>query len=360
MLLLAGLIPSAVHAAATWRLNLFRSAGVVFQDPYYTACTAASAMTMLNFMALTRTGGDGFRWTTYRTHRSPDPKQYRDMTSILSFERAHDTLAGGAAGSDAHGWRNALNYYGWGVAAMVDPARRVYDDQAFGSFDAALKGAVVAIARYHKPVGMLGWAGGHSQVISGFVVVGEDPATSTSFTVSGVYLTDPLRSDGYVNRYVTRRTLLAGDVHVRFQSYRQIDSPYDDPYTAGFRRSSVRYSPSEWYRRWVIVAPIRSGLPPANPAPTPTPNPTPTPTPSLEPDPSASAPASDSSASPSDAAPTESPSDAAPTATASPTASPTDAASSASDAPAAPSADAPAAADPTSPGPSTDPGSTGP
>ncbi len=34
------------------------------------------------------------------------------MTSILAFERSHDTLRSTSAGSDAHGWRNALNYYG--------------------------------------------------------------------------------------------------------------------------------------------------------------------------------------------------------------------------------------------------------
>src|SRR5215213_4445489 len=113
------------------------------------------------------------------------------MTSILSFARSHDTLALGQPGTDPHGWRNALNYYGWGSAAMTDPTRRVYEDRAYGSFDAALKSAVRAIAMYHKPVGMLGWAGGHAQVITGYVATGENPATSSNFTVKGVYLSDP-------------------------------------------------------------------------------------------------------------------------------------------------------------------------
>ena len=41
---------------------------------------------------------------------------------------------------------------------------------------------------------MLGWAGGHAQVIHGYVVTGEDPRISSDFTVQWVYLSDPLRS----------------------------------------------------------------------------------------------------------------------------------------------------------------------
>ena len=322
LLLLVGLLPPSVGAASEWRLNLYRSAGFVYQDPYYTACVAASAMMMLNFTDLADTGGDGFRWSLYRTHKSADPSQYRDMTSILWFARSHDTLALGRPGSDAHGWRNALNYYGWGPAALTDPARRVYDDRAYSSFDAALKGAVRALARFRKPVGMLGWAGGHAQVITGYVVVGANPAISTDFTVKGIYLSDPLRSDALVNKYLGRETLRIGSLRFRFRSYRETDSPLDDPYTAGWRRSSVASMTSEWYRRWVIVQPIRAGLPPtptpaptptpgpSDPAPTPTPTPTPTtaPTPTPMPTPAASlTPADGASTAPSEATEPEAP-----------------------------------------------------
>ena len=280
VLLLVGLLPASVGAATTWRLNLYRSGGMVYQDPYYTACTAAAAMMMLNFTAMAGDGGDGFRWTPYRYHRTPDPRDYRDMTSILYFARAHDTLAAGRPGSDPHGWRNALNYYGWGTSAMTDPTKRVYDDLPYASFDGALKGAVRAIARFRKPVGMLGWAGGHAQVITGYVVTGEDPAISSNFTVNGLYLADPLRSDAIVNKYLSRASLLSGSTRYRFQSYRETDSPLDDPYSSGWRRSSVASTSSEWYRRWVIIAPIRNGLgTPIPPDPTPTPTPTPSPSP---------------------------------------------------------------------------------
>ncbi|HXI82202.1 MAG TPA: hypothetical protein VNM34_15450 [Verrucomicrobiae bacterium] len=279
LLLVAGMIPLSASAATIWRFNLYRSGSYVSQDPYYTACTAAAVMTMLNITDLADTGGAGFRWTVFRTKNSPDRSVVRDMTSILWFERTHDTLASGRPGSDAHGWRNALNYYGWGWSAMTDPEMRIYDDRAYGSFDGALKAAVVAIARFHKPVGVLAWAGGHAQIATGYVATGEDPATSDNFVVNGLWLTDPLRSNGIVNRYINWLSLKSGDLTYRFQTYREVDSPLDDPYTVGWRRSSVRSTTSEWYRRWVLIVPIRDGLPEATPTPTPTPSPTPTPTP---------------------------------------------------------------------------------
>ena len=285
LLLVAGLFPLPANGATVWRFNLYRGGSFVFQDPYYTACTAAAVMTMLNITDLADTGGTGFRWTTYRTKNSSNRADVRDMTSILSFERSHDTLAVGRPGSDAHGWRNALNYYGWGPAAMSDPAQRVYDDRAYGSFDGALKGAVTAIARFHKPVGLLAWAGGHAQVVTGYIVTGEDPSISDNFVVNGLLVSDVLASSRLVNRYINRLTLKSGDVRYRFQSYREVDSPLDDPYSVGWRRSSVRSATSEWYRRWVLVIPVRDGAPVPEPTPTPEPTPPPDPTPTPEPTP---------------------------------------------------------------------------
>jgi hypothetical protein len=294
LLLLVSLMPPTAQAATVWRFNLYRSGGFLYQDPYYTACTAAAAMMMLNFTDLNHTGGNGFRWTTYRTKNSPGRSVVRDMTSILWFERAHDTLSSASPGSDAHGWRNALNYYGWGNAAMTDPNQQVYDDRAYGSFDSALKGAVSAVARHHMPVGLLAWGGQHAQVVTGYVASGEDPTISNDFVVNGLFLSDPLRSDLIVNRYINRLSLLEGDVDYRFRRYREADSPFDDPYRAGWLRSSVRTAPSEWYGRWVLVQPIRPGLPsvtpPPDPTPTPNPTPTPDPTPTPTPLPSATAP----------------------------------------------------------------------
>ena len=169
-------VPGAASATTTWTRNLYVDKGFLHQDPYYTACTSAAAMFMLNTVAYRRTGGAGFVWTPTRIKRDDDPANKRDMVSILSFSRANDTLEAGARGTDPHGWRNALNAYGWGRDAMTDPAKRVYDDRAYRSFDGAVRAAVKAIARRSMPVGILGWAGGHAQVITGYVVTGADPA----------------------------------------------------------------------------------------------------------------------------------------------------------------------------------------
>ena len=89
---------------------------------------------MLNTIAYRGSGGDGFVWQPNRVKLDPDPANRTDMLSILAFARAHDTLRSASRGSDPHGWRNALNAYGWGEEAMTDPALRVYDDREYRTF----------------------------------------------------------------------------------------------------------------------------------------------------------------------------------------------------------------------------------
>lgn len=279
--------PGATAASTTWSRNLFVARAFLYQDPYPTACTAAAAMIMLNTIAYRDTGGAGFIWEPTRIKRDDDPSNRTDMVSILSFAKANDTLKAGTRGSDPHGWRNALNAYGWGEEAMTDPSKRVYEDRAYRTFKRAVKAAVRAIARWQKPVGVLGWAGGHAQVITGYVVTGADPRVSKDFVVRSVYLSDPLYGNGTVNRRLSLDKLRSGPLRVRFQAYREADSPYDDRWTPGTIKSSVLPSrgPSEWYRRWVLLVPIRDGSSDAGgeptPAPTPPPDapPTPAPTP---------------------------------------------------------------------------------
>jgi len=268
-LALGAMLPGAVAGASTYSRNLWVSSAFLYQDPYRTACTAASTMTMLNMVAYRGTGGYGFVWTPYRVKNNPDPSDKRDMTSILSFERSHDTLITSTSGSDPHGFRNALNAYGWGKGAMTSASLMPYMDFAYKSFDKALKAAVKAIARRQMPVAVLTWAGRHAQVMTGYVVVGENPRVSDSFTVTYVYVSDPLMSDDVVNRKLSYAAFKSGALKYRFRAYREADSPYDDPYLDGVIASSVSATagPSEWFNRWVIVAPVRNGLP----VPTPTP-----------------------------------------------------------------------------------------
>ncbi len=207
-------------------------------------------MDMLNFISLAGTGGEGFRWEV-RLGSAP-----RD--SILAWERTHDTLAGGN-GSDPHGWRNALNYYGWGSAYLGESAR-IYEDYAFGTYARAMKAAVRSMIRYRKPVGIAAWRGTHAHMLTGYEgLVGDPFAVDAAgnylndFTITAVFLTDPLQASAVVNKRILYTTLgSTTNNRIRFQPYYETDSPYDDAYTAGWVRAR-----DEWYGRWVIVAPKR-------------------------------------------------------------------------------------------------------
>jgi len=237
----SGTIPSA--------LNVFRADAFRYQDPNYAACTATSAMDMLNFIALARTGGTGFRWKVDLGGATRD--------AILAWERTHDTLAGGQ-GSDPHGWRNALNLFGWGSEALGQTGR-VYDDFAFTSYDRAVKAAIRAIIRTRKPVGIIAWEGRHAQMLTGYDGLVGDPfarrndAFTNTFTVKNIRLSDPLKADARVDSRIPYSALrTTSDLRIKFQPYRETDSPYDDAYTSG-----VVPAREEWYGRFVVILPLR-------------------------------------------------------------------------------------------------------
>ena len=231
-------------------LNLYDADGFRYQDPYYSACVAAAGMDMLNFVSLAGAGGHDFAWQRTRAGT--------DVQSMLTWARAHDTLEGGT-GSDPHGWRNVLNYYGWGSNALLE-GQRVYDDAAYKTYAGAVKAAVRAIILTDKPVGMLGWSGRHAQMITGYYGLKGDPfakdssgAWTNAFTVDGFYFADPLKSDGFVNAKISYTRLRdSTNPELRFRPYTETDSLLDDRYTTG----SVA-SKSEWYGKYVLVIPRR-------------------------------------------------------------------------------------------------------
>ena len=242
--------PSPAAAASPTSLNLFVVDGFRYQDPNLYACTSTNVMNMLNFIAAQGTGGTAFRWKTNLSGTSRD--------SILAWQRTHDTLEGGN-GSDPHGWRNALNYYGWGSSFLWE-GQRVYEDLSYSSYDLAVKTTVRQLIKWRKPVGILAWGGKHAQMITGYYGLSGDPFAKDStgkytnaFTVSGFYLSDPLKSQGLVNVKIGYSTLKStSNLKLRFRPYLETDSPYDDPYTAGTRAAK-----NEWYNRFVIIAPVR-------------------------------------------------------------------------------------------------------
>jgi hypothetical protein len=224
-------------ATPTWTFDLYDPRADRWQDPDYKACTAAATESMLNTVAYGGSGS-GLVWRSTTS--------YSTQESILAYERANMTMLTTSLGTDPHGWRNALNYYGWGSVAAG-----VYRDSSYGSFDDATKAAVLAVAKYGKPVGILARNGRHAEYITGYEVTGADPRTgSRDFSIVGVDLTDPLKSSGRRDTWIPYADWRSGDSWVQFGSYLETDSPYRDPIDG-----QIGYD--EWYGHWVIIDPVK-------------------------------------------------------------------------------------------------------
>ncbi len=232
----------------TWSLNLYREGAVRFQNPDYRACTAAAAMSMLNLIAystdeeLPAVGGAGSAARVGLTWQVDT--SYGKQEDMLTFERDHMTMVRWADGSDPHGWRNALNWYGWGSLAAG-----VYRDASYRTFQDAAWATVVAIARTHKPVGILAWYGSHAQFVTGYKVTGADPRVSDNFTIDAIYLTDPLAGDGIRNKSVSYAMWRSGPGIVRFGEYWQSESPARDPIDG-------QIGDREWWGKFVTIEPV--------------------------------------------------------------------------------------------------------
>jgi hypothetical protein len=230
----------------SWIYNVYDARAVRWQDPDKTACTAASAQMMLNMATYWHdyTSLDGGPTPSAPHGWKPDVS-YTTMETVLAYQRQTGTMLLSWPGADAHGWRNSLNFYGWGGIGAD-----VWRDMSFTSFDEAARATVRAIALYRKPVGILGWAGDHAQIVTGYRVSDEDPRTgATEFKILGVYLTDPLKADGYRDYYVPLATWKSGAKTIRFTPYKMTNSPYKDPIDG-------HVANDEWYGKWVIVAPV--------------------------------------------------------------------------------------------------------
>ena len=156
LLLLASLVPLTANAGTVWRLNLYRSSGFLYQDPYYTACTAAATMMMLNFIDLNDSGG-----ARLPLDDVPDEEQLgeverprHDLHPVVRAEPRHAVRRAAGQRSPRLAERAELLRLGRGRAHGLVEAG--YDDHAYTSFDAALKEAVTSMARFRKPVGVAG------------------------------------------------------------------------------------------------------------------------------------------------------------------------------------------------------------
>jgi hypothetical protein len=239
---------AATPAKGTYVYNIFQAQAIKFQNPDLTACTAASTQTMLNLIYYTTSAPLSAKTAVQAAQPAfiwRPTLRAKTQATILSYARAHMTMPTSKPGSDVHGFRNALNYYGWGSMTAG-----VYADLSYRTYDQAVKATVRAIALSNEPVGVLSEYGGHIQIVSGYSVTGMDPRTgSTDFTVNGVFITDPLRERRISNTYVTYSYWKTGPPLVQFYPFLVGDSIYKDPIDGQIGRR-------EWWRKYVIVAPV--------------------------------------------------------------------------------------------------------
>jgi hypothetical protein len=239
---------AAAPTRQTYVYNLYVAAAIRFQNPDLTACTAAMTESMLNTIYYNTNAPLAARTAVQSAQPAlvwkPSTSGMK-QTSILRYERSHMTMVSGKEGADVHGWRNALNYFGWGSMNAG-----VYKDFAYTYLDQALKATVHAIALTNEPVGIAVEFGSHAQMATGYSVTGADPRTgSTDFKVNGLYMTDPLRERRVADTYTSHQQLKAGPPLVRFYPFSQIDSPFKDPIDGKIGRK-------EWWKKYVIVAPV--------------------------------------------------------------------------------------------------------
>jgi hypothetical protein len=230
----AGVAPTGVSAAGSYKMDLYFSGGYERQVDGRT-CSAASTAMMLNFIAR------------------------RDLhisqLAILRYEQPRDALNDARQrGSDPLGWSKALTHFDYLTGKAF-----VYKWEAYASEYAALKRAAKQMAFTGRPVGLAVWNGRHAVVMTGFEA-SRNPRLG-DFKLFNVWVSDP-----------------AGSRHVRYSA---AGSPLD-------RYLELDATPAydrAWYGKYVIIVPQRSTTSAPTPVPTPTPTPTPVPTPTPTPTP---------------------------------------------------------------------------
>jgi hypothetical protein len=223
--------PAATRQSNTYSMNLFAATGVRNQGDNH-SCTAAATMIMLNFVASKSSNkGDGFTWKSSVATGV--------QTQVMTYEWNHMTATRAAEqnGADANGWRNALNYFGWGSMSAG-----IYVVEAYNSYASATKAAVKAMARTGKPVGYLALHGDHAEVLNGFAVTAADPATSDDFKVINLFVTDSAL--GYRNHQF---------------SYSRFSAVFDQNLAPGSTQVdpvSGTIGDNLWMGKWILIEPV--------------------------------------------------------------------------------------------------------
>ncbi len=115
---------------------------------------------------------------------------YTGQLNYMTYARLHDQDTG-LLGTNALGWRVALNHYG-GTAG--------YHVHAYGTMQRAIHRAARRLRITGHPVGLLVMHGHHAWVMSGFRATA-DPAMTRHFRVTSVYVEGPLYPIGQRNGF---------------------------------------------------------------------------------------------------------------------------------------------------------------
>lgn len=210
---LASRTSGALRSLPGWtgREDLFRR-GEFSTQRTWTWCVAASVQIMLNEI------------------RGRQDRSYANQRIYERYARLHDRHAGlNYSGSDATGWAAALNHFNGGSGYRV---------HADGTFLRAIHDAALRLRLTGHPVGLLVKHGNHAWVMSGFRATA-DPALTSDFTVTAVYIEGPLFPKQQANGYD-----MAPDTRLSLTRLRLF-----------FRRYSDRHPGTTWDRRFVTVQP---------------------------------------------------------------------------------------------------------
>lgn len=162
--------PSPTAKPGPFRIDLYRSGAFVSElTPIW--CLSAAMQTSANIMDIA-------------AGKKPDRTRARQERL---FKLSRSLFPAPDRAAEPEGWAAGLAKLGYGkYKVSVQP-----------SIKAAIKVAAKALRTTNRPVGLMVWRGAHSWVMSGFTSTA-DPALTSSYTVTAVYIEDvwyPRHSD---------------------------------------------------------------------------------------------------------------------------------------------------------------------
>ena len=201
--------PGVVAAKSTFHMDLYRS-GVFVTQYRWTWCVGASSQMMLNII------------------KGTSNTSLARQKTLVKYAMAHDGFPNSnKGGSDATGWKHALNHYGAGGYSVVMST----------SYSQAVERAAKRMRATGKPVGLLVMGGRHAWVLAGFDATA-DPAAGGSFSVTNVYVLGPLypkQQKGYFDR--------PPDTRLMYDQFKTPFHVFDDPDSPQFAGYWVTVSP---------------------------------------------------------------------------------------------------------------------